>query len=1175
MSEAAPACPKCNEPLQPGMLRCRACGERLTPATRQPVAAAAGIGSSVTGVTNAPVATQPLNSASTARPSSAAGPKTGTVLNLNNLLKTGAVPAGTTGPAGSTNTAAANAAPVATGGFDQGRTANTRPPDSSGSSLRLKKPASNSPIQTSPAAVTSQATVATTSPPAATSSTPGSTDTAKVASAASSKLPLPPTSASSQSGSMRLARPSGSSGRMEAFGNDAIRVSCECGAKFRTKSETAGRKVKCPKCGSAVIVPGGSSETTGPALVEKRKFADLAKEIASLPPLVATENDPSAGVKNSAEMPAVESGTKIESGSKPGQTSSGSTTKRKKLSKSRLTKLLKAIEPKESASSEDAEKRRQAVLELGMAENEGLWAELEKLKSDSWIVVREAVATALGDLGQPEATPALIEMLDDEVPEVRRNAIASIGKLRDARACRAMIVMALQEPHFRFASLDAITKMGNAATASLQQILQEKDPGYALEAAVVAGRTRDAKLIEPLLKLLGNSFAIVRGQVAESLGQIGDKKATGPLCKLLEDPEQGVRVAAAGALARLADPRSVPSLLKGLSQDDADVLERVITALGEIGDAQAAPNLLPLIDHPQSEIRGAAAEALGKIGASESASPLTRLLHDTDEAVRLKAIAAFRKFKASIAVDPLLNLLMDPNAQIRLRAVDTLGEIADESAVDHLIHTLHNDGTMEVRQMAAKALGAIGSADGIEPLEQALEDEFPVRCRAITSLGQIGASASLPALLAMLKDSVPEVRYHTTQALADLGNANALKPLEELLSDEHPMVRRGAAKALVKLGDPRGESLLDEKKLASFKKQRPGFKFNFSSLEPTAFIEAIKAAPPAVAIGAIAVPALLLIGFAAMSLGLLSGGGSSVVVRGRPASLNFALDGKSVVVGFNKGVVEVWPVAGGSPSSKSVYGNYASNLLATGVEGTFLSVADKQISMLTGGKVTPMAGLPSIAAYTIQSPDGKHAAAIGSDGSITFLDLANAKPMQAIQLNTKTVTCMGLSNGGREIVGGRKDGSVTIWEAQSGKPVAELKLGTIVPAAIGFNSAGDKLVVANLRGGVGIYDIKTRKRLNDLPFEGKTAPIFAGASFVGGNDDLVLLSAGTSLTTWKVSTNEVKASPAYDLVGGIGGLAISPTGEHLAFMDSESADVVVVSLPSLEEAAVLSVPAGR
>jgi HEAT repeat protein len=957
---------------------------------------------------------------------------------------------------------------------------------------------------------------------------------------------------------------------MEVFGADAIRVECECGAKFRTKGEAAGKKVKCPKCGSAVIVPGGSPATGAAALVEKRKFVDLATEIAALPPQVGPQPDQALAGRTTGDLPVLESGTKIESGSKPGSPTSGSTPQKKKLSKSRIAKLLKAAEPKEGSNSQEAEKRRQAILELGLVENDSLHEAIEAYTTDSWITVREAVATALGDLGRPESTPALLRMLDDEVPEVRRNAIAAIGKLRDARATRAMIVMALQEPHFRFAALDAITRMSVAATPVLTQILAEKDPGYALEAAVVAGRTRDAKLLEPLIQLLSSQYAIVRGQAAESLGQIGDKKATASLCKLLADPDSGVRVAAAGALARLADPRSLPSLMKSLGEDDADVLERVITALGDIGDKQAVEPLLRLIDHPKSEVRGAAADALGKIGASEAASPLTRLLHDTDEAVRLKAIAAFRKFKAGIAVNPLLALLLDPNPQIRLRAIDTLGEIGDDSATDDLIHALQNDSTMEVRQMAAKALGAIGSADGIEPLEQALEDEFPVRCRAITSLGQIGASATLPALLAMLRDPVPEVRYHTTQALAELGNANALKPLEELLADEHPMVRRGAAKALVKLGDPRGEALLDEKKLAAFKK-RSGPKFDFSRLNPQTLVEMVKSAPPAVGLGLIAVPAILVLGFAVVGLGLLSGGRTTAIVRGRPAALNFAIDGQSITVGFNKGVVEIWPVAGGSPTATSHYpGNASSSILTTGVPNTILSFADKQIATLVDGTLSPVAALPGPSSQLLISPDGKHAASVGQDGTIPLVDLQTAKPLQAIQLNLKPVTCLALSNGGSQIAGGRKDGGISIWDTQTGTSKAELKLGAVVPAAIGFDPAGDKLLVANFRGGVGLYDIKSRKRLNEMPFEGKTGPIFNGARFVGAGDDLVLLSSANSLATWKISTNEVKTAAGFDLVGSIGSLSVSPTGDHAAFLDTESADVLVVSLPSLEVTAVLS-----
>ena len=35
----------------------------------------------------------------------------------------------------------------------------------------------------------------------------------------------------------------------------AIETSCVCGARFKVKSQLAGKRVKCPKCGSAFVVP--------------------------------------------------------------------------------------------------------------------------------------------------------------------------------------------------------------------------------------------------------------------------------------------------------------------------------------------------------------------------------------------------------------------------------------------------------------------------------------------------------------------------------------------------------------------------------------------------------------------------------------------------------------------------------------------------------------------------------------------------------------------------------------------------------------------------------------------------------------------------------------------------------------------------------------------------------
>ncbi len=46
-----------------------------------------------------------------------------------------------------------------------------------------------------------------------------------------------------------------------------IVVACKCGQQFRAKDEFAGRQMKCPKCGSIIVVPGGAPAPQQPAAV--------------------------------------------------------------------------------------------------------------------------------------------------------------------------------------------------------------------------------------------------------------------------------------------------------------------------------------------------------------------------------------------------------------------------------------------------------------------------------------------------------------------------------------------------------------------------------------------------------------------------------------------------------------------------------------------------------------------------------------------------------------------------------------------------------------------------------------------------------------------------------------------------------------------------------------------
>ena len=51
----------------------------------------------------------------------------------------------------------------------------------------------------------------------------------------------------------------------------AISVACSCGKKLKVKEESAGRKVRCPGCGEAVVVPALSDDDSqeAPGLAEK------------------------------------------------------------------------------------------------------------------------------------------------------------------------------------------------------------------------------------------------------------------------------------------------------------------------------------------------------------------------------------------------------------------------------------------------------------------------------------------------------------------------------------------------------------------------------------------------------------------------------------------------------------------------------------------------------------------------------------------------------------------------------------------------------------------------------------------------------------------------------------------------------------------------------------------
>ncbi len=99
----------------------------------------------------------------------------------------------------------------------------------------------------------------------------------------------------------------------------------------------------------------------------------------------------------------------------------------------------------------------------------------------------------------------------------------------------------------------------------------------------------------------------------------------------------------------------------------------------------------------------------------------------------------------------LLALLQDPEARVRRRAALAAGRVRLPEAVPGLTTLLESDHDVEVRQMAAFAMGLIGDAAAAPVLSAALADSDPtIQGRAAEGLGLIGHKPAAAAIGAMV-----------------------------------------------------------------------------------------------------------------------------------------------------------------------------------------------------------------------------------------------------------------------------------------------------------------------------------------------------------------------------------------------------------------------------------------
>lgn len=245
------------------------------------------------------------------------------------------------------------------------------------------------------------------------------------------------------------------------------------------------------------------------------------------------------------------------------------------------------------------------------------------LLHDPFYGVRQAAATALGEIKAPECVAALQKGLFERNSKVRRAVMAALGVFKENDAVHRLAVKKLGSDDSYFVRAEAVTAIAKS---------RHKEAYSQVTKALRQDSHRD----------------IVRARAAEGLAHIDDPRGISVLKEWIKYGKPlYARIAAVNALARLArgkavEGRGVRELLGNLTEDAAYYVRgAAIDALGELGDKAAAADLDRISRRERDgRLRRRAKDALLRLASGPAEGQLrmleTRIDSLTDENKGLK-----------------------------------------------------------------------------------------------------------------------------------------------------------------------------------------------------------------------------------------------------------------------------------------------------------------------------------------------------------------------------------------------------------------------------------------------------------------------------------------------------------------------------------------------------------
>jgi len=408
--------------------------------------------------------------------------------------------------------------------------------------------------------------------------------------------------------------------------------------------------------------------------------------------------------------------------------------------------------------------------------------ELIALAGDPDRRVREMVAFALGEIGDPSAATALFTLVSDHDLGVAAEAAEALSKLGS-------------DKDFVREHLDRYLWM-----------MDEKVPeGLRARAVRFLFRFDDPRASEAAQRALASSSSAVRQEGAYALARKAHAPARDQLALLMTDANTLTRAYAATALGRIGDPASVPALVTALGDVHPWVRTNAAVALGRVFDKDATaaraddlPRIFAALEDPDPGVRASVVEILpryAKINDTAKDRLVALSINGSKTERELASRAGLRIF-GNETKDYYRNFVFPQEPWGIVRMLE--GAAAWSAGYRELFEN-HADPMVRATVLSTIPDNRVGMES--ERIKKKLDDpDVIVRANAYERYGLL-TEENADVWLKTLKDAEVRERKETMNdariaaitAIASREFPDRLAYLSSFLADDDPVVRRVAA----------------------------------------------------------------------------------------------------------------------------------------------------------------------------------------------------------------------------------------------------------------------------------------------------------------------------------------------------------------------------------------------